>query len=78
MPIFRVVSRRYWRVEVDGHPAALLRANALYRAVHISPGPHTIRFTYRPMVLYLCLIFSGVTALALMVAAVWPRQSRGF
>jgi hypothetical protein len=37
----------------------------LYRAVHISPGPHAVRFTYRPTVLYVCLIFSGVTALAL-------------
>jgi hypothetical protein len=67
-----------WRVEVDGQPAELLRANALYRAVHISPGPHTLRFTYRPMVLYLCLIVSGATALALMVAAVWPPHARGF
>jgi hypothetical protein len=65
-----------WRVEVDGQPAELLRANALYRAVHISPGPHRIRFTYRPMVLYVWLIFSSVTALTLMVVAVWPRHSR--
>jgi hypothetical protein len=67
-----------WRVEVDGQPAELLRANALYRAVHISPGPHTIRFTYRPLVLYVCLIFSSLTALTVMVVAVWPRHSRGF
>jgi hypothetical protein len=60
---------RAWRVEVDGRPAALLRANALYRAVRISPGPHTVRFTYRPTVLYVCLIFSGVAALTLAVVA---------
>jgi hypothetical protein len=64
-----------WHVEVDGQPAALLRANALYRAVHISPGPHRIRFRYRPIVLYVWLIFSSVTALTLMVVAVWPRHS---
>jgi hypothetical protein len=68
---------RAWRVEVDGQPAALLRANALYRAVHISPGPHRVRFRYRPIVLYVWLIFSSVTALALMVVAMWPRHSRG-
>jgi hypothetical protein len=61
---------RAWRVEVDGQPAALLRANALYRAVHISPGPHTIRFTYRPIVLYICFILSGVTVLTLTGVAV--------
>jgi uncharacterized membrane protein YfhO len=63
-----------WHVEVDGQPAALLRANTLYRAVHISPGPHRIRFRYRPIVLYVWLIFSGVIALTLMVVAVWPRR----
>jgi hypothetical protein len=66
-----------WRAEVDGQPAALLRANALYRAIRISPGPHTIRFTYRPIVLYVCLIFSSLTALTLMMVAVWPRHSGG-
>jgi hypothetical protein len=68
---------RAWRVEVDGQPASLLRANALYRAVHISPGPHTIRFTYRPIVLYVCLIVSSMTALAVLLVAVKrPRSSR--
>jgi hypothetical protein len=63
-----------WRVEVDGQPAALLRANALYRAVHISPGPHTIRFTYRPIVLYVCSTFSGLAALTVILLATWrPR-----
>jgi hypothetical protein len=62
-----------WHVEVDGQPAALLRANALYRAVHISPGRHTIRFTYRPIVLYACSIFSGLTALTLTLIAIWKR-----
>jgi hypothetical protein len=67
---------RAWRVDVDGRPAALLRANALYRAVHISPGPHTVTFKYRPIVLYVCLIFSGVTALTMAVAAVKRPTSR--
>jgi hypothetical protein len=61
---------RAWRVEVDGRPAALLRANALYRAVHLSPGSHTVSFTYRPTVFYVCLIVSSVFALALAAIAV--------
>ena len=68
---------RGWRVEVDGRPAALVRGNALYRAVHISPGPHTITFKYRPIVLYVCLIFSGVTALTLAAVAARHPRSRG-
>jgi hypothetical protein len=65
---------RGWRVEVDGRPAALLRANAFYRAVHISPGAHTVRFKYRPTVFYVCLIFSSLAALVLAVAAVRPHR----
>jgi len=68
-----------WRVEVDGQPAVLLRANALYRAVRISPGPHTIRFKYRPIVLYVCVIVSSATALILACAAIVTagRRARG-
>jgi hypothetical protein len=65
---------RAWRVDVDGQPAALLRANALYRAVHISPGPHTVRFRHRPDTLFICAIFSGAAALALAVVALKRRQ----
>jgi hypothetical protein len=73
-----------WRVEVDGRPAALLRADALYRAVHIAAGPHRVRFTYRPTVFYASLICSSVAALMLtafalrrpapLTAACTPRE----
>jgi hypothetical protein len=66
---------RAWRVEVDGQSAPLLRANALYRAVHISPGPHKVTFKYRPSVLYVCSILSGAAALTLAVAAARRRTS---
>ena len=61
---------RGWHVEVDGRPAALLRANALYRAVHLAPGPHIVTFKYRPTVFYAWLIFSSLAALVLMATAV--------
>jgi len=65
---------RAWRVDVDGLPATLLRANALYRAVRLSPGRHVVRFVYRPTVLYACEAISGLTALALAVLSlVWPH-----
>ena len=37
-----------WAVDVDGAPAPLMRANALFRAVHLTPGTHVVTFTYRP------------------------------
>lgn len=38
----------WWRVEIDGKPAPLLRANAIFRAVEIPPGDHKVRFRFRP------------------------------
>ena len=65
---------RAWRVEVDGRPSMLLRANALYRAVRLPPGRHVVRFVYRPTVLYVCAAISCLTALALVVLALaFPR-----
>lgn len=37
-----------WRVRVDGRPAQLLRANALFRAVRLGPGRHIVEFSYEP------------------------------
>jgi hypothetical protein len=69
---------RAWRVDVDGVSAPLLRANALYRAVRLAPGRHTVRFVYRPTVFYACLALSGFVAVALAALASWnPRWSEG-
>jgi hypothetical protein len=65
---------RRWRVEVDGQPAQLLRANGLFRAVHIAPGHHTVRMHFRPTIFYAS---AGVSALAaLMLGAVALRKPR--
>jgi hypothetical protein len=69
---------RDWRVEVDGAPAPLLKANALFRAVHLSPGRHLVRFSYRPTVLYASAAVSGFAALilgALVIARLKPSRS---
>jgi hypothetical protein len=61
---------RDWRVDVDGAPAPLLRANALYRAVHLSPGRHVVSFSYRPSALYASAAVSGFATLILGMLAV--------
>ncbi len=38
----------WWRVEVDGAPATLLRANVMFRAVLTPPGKHLVRFYFAP------------------------------
>jgi hypothetical protein len=39
----------WWRAEVDGHPAPLLRANVLFRAVAVPPGRHTVTLRFAPL-----------------------------
>jgi hypothetical protein len=38
----------WWRAEVDGAAADILKANVLFRAVAVGPGRHQVRFTFRP------------------------------
>jgi hypothetical protein len=42
------VWHRWWRVEVDGLPASLERADVLFRAVRLEPGRHHVSFTFHP------------------------------
>ena len=37
-----------WQVRVDGQPAVLHRANALFRAVEIPAGRHEVEMTFHP------------------------------
>lgn len=65
-----------WHVEVDGQPAPLLRANALYRAVRLVAGEHRVRFQYRPRpVLYGAWLSAGAS-LGLLATAFWGRGKR--
>jgi len=38
----------WWRAEVDGHPADILKANVLFRAVQLEPGRHHVHFAFEP------------------------------
>jgi hypothetical protein len=44
----------WWQAEVDGKPAAIQRANVMFRAVHVAKGKHLVRFEFTP--------FSGAIA----------------
>ncbi|MBT9288009.1 YfhO family protein [Hyphomicrobiaceae bacterium 22] len=42
------VWHRWWRAELDGRPAEMLKADAIFRAVRVPAGRHVIRFTFHP------------------------------
>jgi len=39
----------WWIAEIDGAEVPLLRANLLFRAVAVGPGPHRVRFALQPI-----------------------------
>jgi hypothetical protein len=65
-----------WHVDVDGSAAPLMRANGIFRAVHLTTGSHVVTFTYRPSKLYLGAAVSALTGLVLALGCVWERRRR--
>jgi hypothetical protein len=65
-----------WNVDVDGAPAPLMRANGLFRAVHLRTGTHIVTFTYRPRFLYLGAVLTAVAALTLTIWCVLDARRR--
>ncbi|MDP2270693.1 MAG: hypothetical protein Q8K32_08150 [Archangium sp.] len=58
-----------WIVEVDGQPAEALRAWGFVRAVQVSAGPHSIRWSFRPWSFRIGGALSLLALLALIAAA---------
>jgi hypothetical protein len=52
-----------WQATVDGVEAPLLRADYLFRSVHIPPGDHRVHIDYRPSSFYLGLALSLIILL---------------
>lgn len=53
----------WWRAEVDGRAAPILKANVLFRAIPVPAGRHSVRFEFKPL--------SG--ALAELADRLWAR-----
>jgi hypothetical protein len=65
-----------WRAFVDGRPADVLRANAVFRAVAVPAGRHTVETLYRPWTALVGLTLSGL-ALLLVVTLGASLRLRG-
>jgi hypothetical protein len=68
VPAFMVLTDTFypgWHATIDGQPTEMFRANYLFRAVHVPPGAHTVRFEYWPfslvagLLLFLCALLAA-------------------
>ena len=64
----------FWIVEVDGQRGTVLRANGLFRAVHLAPGTHDVRFVYRPTPFYAGLAVTGSVGVLLLIGCFRPAR----
>jgi hypothetical protein len=63
-----------WRVEVDGHPAELLRVDHAFRGVRVPAGSHRVVFTYQDRALQAGLLLSSLTVVSLAGLWWWRRR----
>ena len=68
-----------WRVTVDGQPAELLRCNFIMRGVQLTPGQHTVAFTFnvssRPLQVTLAGFAIALALIGLLVFLVKKEQA---
>lgn len=69
---------RGWRGVVDGRPAAVERANLLFRALSVPAGRHAVQLAYRPRGLLAALVVSlAAAALGLAALLAGARERTG-
>jgi hypothetical protein len=63
-----------WRALVDGRPQPILTVNYLFRGVVVTPGEHTVRFTYQPSSFRLGVLIAVLGTVAL-IQLVWYENA---
>ena len=58
-----------WTAEVDGHPAEMLRADGVFRAVALPSGSHRVVFRYRPLSVWIGAALSAAALVAVLSIA---------
>jgi hypothetical protein len=63
--------QRGWSARVDGQPARVFIANALFRAVAVEPGTHEVEFRFEPTSLVIGAIVSSLSLLGVAALIIW-------
>jgi hypothetical protein len=63
-----------WKAFVDGQATEILKANGIFRAVHVDKGSHRVVFRYRPLSIAIGALISLLSLLVIFAA--WIRESR--
>jgi uncharacterized membrane protein YfhO len=77
-PGFLVLSDAYhpdWKAYVDGKPSHIFIADCLIRAVYLSSGKHTVRFSFQPRSFYLGIWATGISFL-IIGWLLWGRKKK--
>ena len=54
----------------------MVRANGLFRAVHLNVGRHTVEFAYSPSAMWWGIVVSGITLFAMSAMLLRSRALR--
>lgn len=58
-----------WTAEADGRAVPILRADGVFRAVALPPGPHRVVFRYRPLSVWIGAALSAAALLCILALA---------
>lgn len=63
-----------WQVQVDGQPAEVVAVNLVWRGVRLTPGEHTVVFSYVPLPYWIGLGISGLGVACLLGLWFWGSR----
>lgn len=63
-----------WKVFVDGIEQPIIITNLIMRGVYLPGGNHLVVFMFKPVLLSIGLLFSGIALLITFIALIWPAR----
>ena len=74
--VFTIPYDKGFRAELDGEKTAIIPCDIAFMGVYVTPGEHTIEFTYRTRMLPLGIAMSLAAAAVLLVYVLMSKRTR--